>query len=102
MLVVRIALLRFSLPAKREAKNSDVQHAHEVLSRSVAILLYDLWPDSIQESDLLEVVRSKKEVGDDASTSSLLEVSFRRNDFRSSTKLEALMQNLRVFLHVYT
>jgi len=51
----------------------------------------------VKESDLLEVVRPKKERNDDgppSSQSSLPEVILRRNDFRSSTKLEALVQNL--------
>jgi hypothetical protein len=50
-----------------------------------------------QENDLLEVVRPKKERNGDgpsSSQNSLPEVILRRNDFRSSTKLEALVQNL--------
>jgi hypothetical protein len=53
---------------------------------------------ALQESDLLEVVRSTTERNGDApngSQNSLPEVILRRNDFRSSTKLEALVQNLR-------
>ncbi|KAI0931358.1 hypothetical protein AcW2_000267 [Taiwanofungus camphoratus] len=51
----------------------------------------------VKESDLLEVVRTKRENGDAPSTAqaSPSTVTLRRNDFRSSTKLEALMQNLR-------
>lgn len=53
----------------------------------------------LQESDLLEVVRpSKSGKSDEEATGSQdsePEVILRRNNFRSSTKLEALVQNLR-------
>lgn len=52
-----------------------------------------------QESDLVEVVISKKVKDEDAppaSQESLPEITLRRNDFRSSTKLDALLQNLRM------
>ncbi|KAI0828919.1 SNF2 family N-terminal domain-containing protein [Trametes gibbosa] len=48
----------------------------------------------VRESDLLEVVRSRKPVSDDAHAPTPT-VTLRRNDFRSSTKLEALIQDLR-------
>ncbi|KAK7686707.1 hypothetical protein QCA50_010307 [Cerrena zonata] len=44
----------------------------------------------VKESDLLEVIRTKSE--DDSSDATL---TLRRNDFRSSTKLDALLQHLR-------
>lgn len=56
----------------------------------------------LKECDLLEVVRSTKEQNGDGGASfqsSVPEVKLRRNDFRSSTKLEALVQNLRRRLH---
>lgn len=50
--------------------------------------------EPVAESDLLEVIRAPKtENNGDGVTST---VTLRRNDFRSSTKLEALLQNLRV------
>jgi DNA repair protein RAD5 len=52
-----------------------------------------------QESDLLEVVRPKVEQECPGTTEeacqSAPEVQLRRNNFRSSTKLEALIQHLR-------
>ena len=53
----------------------------------------------LQESDLLEVVRSKKKRDEEApatSQNSAQEVILRRNDFQSSTKLDALILNLRM------
>ncbi|OSX66957.1 hypothetical protein POSPLADRAFT_1175676 [Postia placenta MAD-698-R-SB12] len=52
----------------------------------------------VKEGDLLEVVRTKQELPEDGSAagqSSPPTIILRRNDFRSSTKLEALLQNLR-------
>jgi len=55
----------------------------------------------IREQDLIEVIRTKNEAGEGDETSNadgpskVPKVVLRRNDFRSSTKLEALMQNLR-------
>ncbi|KAI8990572.1 SNF2 family N-terminal domain-containing protein [Trametes punicea] len=52
----------------------------------------------VQESDLLEVVRSRNNSGDspgDGTQTRNPTVMLRRNDFRSSTKLEALIQDLR-------
>ncbi|KAJ3556710.1 hypothetical protein NM688_g1873 [Phlebia brevispora] len=50
----------------------------------------------VQESNLLEVVRQKPKIGDDGNgAASAASVSLRRNTFRSSTKLDALLQNLR-------
>ncbi|KAI0756307.1 SNF2 family N-terminal domain-containing protein [Daedaleopsis nitida] len=57
----------------------------------------------VKESDLLEIVRTKQNTGDysngdkagDDSQPSSSTVMLRRNDFRSSTKLEALVQRLR-------
>ncbi|KAL6304876.1 SNF2 family N-terminal domain-containing protein [Sparassis latifolia] len=50
----------------------------------------------LKESDLLEVVRTPHESTDNAKAEVPEPVvTLRRNDFRSSTKLEALMQNLR-------
>lgn len=47
----------------------------------------------VQEADLLEVMRKKQTSADeDAPPSSTF--TLRRNDFRSSTKLDALIQNL--------
>ena len=51
-----------------------------------------------QESDLLEVVRSRQnssDKGEDGTQAPTPSVTLRRNDFRSSTKLEALVQDLR-------
>ena len=45
----------------------------------------------VQESDLLEIVRTGKPEDTDSSGT----VTLRKNDFRSSTKLDALLQNLR-------
>ncbi|KAI0640000.1 SNF2 family N-terminal domain-containing protein [Trametes polyzona] len=52
----------------------------------------------VQESDLLEIVRSRNNSGDkpgDDAQAPTPTVTLRRNDFRSSTKLEALVQDLR-------
>ncbi|KAI0363760.1 hypothetical protein BV20DRAFT_957615 [Pilatotrama ljubarskyi] len=52
----------------------------------------------VQESDLLEIVRSRNNSGDepgDGTQAPSSTVTLRRNDFRSSTKLEALVQDLR-------
>ncbi|OSD03366.1 hypothetical protein PYCCODRAFT_1366011 [Trametes coccinea BRFM310] len=52
----------------------------------------------VQESDLLEVVRSRNNSGSEAGDGTQAptqSVTLRRNDFRSSTKLEALAQDLR-------
>ncbi|RPD82238.1 hypothetical protein L226DRAFT_541643 [Lentinus tigrinus ALCF2SS1-7] len=52
----------------------------------------------VKESDLLEIVRSRQNSGDKASDDGqppTSTVMLRRNDFRSSTKLEALVQHLR-------
>lgn len=46
-----------------------------------------------QESDLLEVVRTKPKSEDESDDTPT--VTLRRNDFRSSTKLDALLQHLR-------
>ncbi|KZT08557.1 uncharacterized protein LAESUDRAFT_648872 [Laetiporus sulphureus 93-53] len=54
--------------------------------------------DPVKESDLIEVVRVKQQNGDASGSDIQPErpaVTLRRNDFRSSTKLDALMQNLR-------
>ncbi|CAL1694577.1 unnamed protein product [Somion occarium] len=48
----------------------------------------------VKESDLLEVVRTKPKT-EDGETGSTQTVTLRRNDFRSSTKLDALVQHLR-------
>jgi len=56
-----------------------------------------------QESDLLEVVRPKGKQLDGGTNDSrdvLPEVILRRNDFRSSTKLEALVRHLRASLQL--
>lgn len=53
-------------------------------------LLLDL--NSAQENDLLEVVRTKREGNDSSSFEPT--ITLRRNDFRSSTKLDALMSHL--------
>lgn len=45
----------------------------------------------LQEGDLLEVIRTGKPGESDGSGT----VTLRKNDFRSSTKLDALLQNLR-------
>ena len=47
------------------------------------------------ESDLLEVIRAPKTENDVDGPAPT--VTLRRNDFRSSTKLEALLQNLRTY-----
>jgi hypothetical protein len=50
----------------------------------------------LQESDLLELIQSNHAVGSQSrSQVPSSEVKLRKNDFRSSTKLEALVQNLR-------
>ncbi|KAI0360987.1 hypothetical protein OH77DRAFT_1492142 [Trametes cingulata] len=52
----------------------------------------------VQESDLLEIVRSRNNSGDETGGGTQAPsstVTLRRNDFRSSTKLEALVQDLR-------
>ncbi|TFY83512.1 hypothetical protein EWM64_g492 [Hericium alpestre] len=52
----------------------------------------------VKESDLLEVVKPRKREENDTplgSQQSVPEVTLRRNDFRMSTKLDALVQNLR-------
>ena len=58
------------------------------------LVLSTLLLTTVQESDLLEVVRSRQEhnLNDVDAPSST--VTLRRNDFRSSTKLDALLQNL--------
>ncbi|THG99879.1 hypothetical protein EW026_g2563 [Hermanssonia centrifuga] len=47
----------------------------------------------VRESDLLEVLRSNP--AEDISPGAASSITLRRNDFRSSTKLDALLQNLR-------
>ncbi|KAI0334349.1 hypothetical protein GY45DRAFT_1318351 [Cubamyces sp. BRFM 1775] len=52
----------------------------------------------VEENDLLEVVRSRQnssDKGEDGTQAPTPSVTLRRNDFRSSTKLEALVQDLR-------
>ncbi|KAH9929764.1 SNF2 family N-terminal domain-containing protein [Fomitopsis serialis] len=49
----------------------------------------------VKESDLIEVVRSKTQAEGKEPQASRPAVTLRRNDFRSSTKLEALLQNLK-------
>ena len=49
----------------------------------------------VREGDLLEVVK-RSDVGEEGSRPKVL---IRRNDFISSTKIEALLQNLREFPH---
>ncbi|KAH9837360.1 SNF2 family N-terminal domain-containing protein [Rhodofomes roseus] len=49
----------------------------------------------IKESDLIEVVRTKAETDSVESQASRPTVTLRRNDFRSSTKLEALLRDLQ-------
>ncbi len=49
----------------------------------------------------MEIVRSRNDSGDkagDPTQASTQTVTLRRNDFRSSTKLEALVQDLRMCL----
>jgi DNA repair protein RAD5 len=56
----------------------------------------------LQASQLLEVVRkSKNGEALPSSQSSQPEVTLRRNDFHSSTKLEALVKNLRMCTHIF-
>ncbi|EMD42287.1 hypothetical protein CERSUDRAFT_79878 [Gelatoporia subvermispora B] len=49
----------------------------------------------VKESDLLEVVRDKDAKADESTQGPTPTFALRRNDFRSSTKLDALLQNLR-------
>ena len=53
----------------------------------------------MQERDLLEIIRTKQDSGEGPSAAGTQPtqstVTLRRNDFRSSTKLEALLQHLR-------
>ncbi|KZT73229.1 hypothetical protein DAEQUDRAFT_721807 [Daedalea quercina L-15889] len=49
----------------------------------------------VKESELIEVVRMKTEADTTEPQASRTAVTLRRNDFRSSTKLEALLQNLK-------
>lgn len=51
--------------------------------------------EPVSESDLLEVIRTGKP-GDVAGS-----VTLRKNDFRSSTKLDALLQNLRTSISTF-
>lgn len=59
----------------------------------------------VKEQDLIEVLRPKpgqgspqqEPTGSEREDTSTSEVFLRRNDFRSSTKLDALVQNLRVY-----
>jgi hypothetical protein len=86
-------------------KSKGVLRVRVAPSRFVAryAFLRHILTSALQESDLLEVVRSTKERNGDApngSQNSLPEVILRRNDFRSSTKLEALVQNLRRRLNI--
>ena len=53
-----------------------------------------------QEGDLLEIVRSRHNSDNqpqDSAQATLPAVTLRRNDFRSSTKLEALVKHLRTY-----
>ena len=55
----------------------------------------------VQEGDLLEVVRSRQNSNEGSSNPQqppTPAITLRRNDFRSSTKLEALVQRLRQYL----
>ncbi|KAI0732417.1 SNF2 family N-terminal domain-containing protein [Fomitopsis betulina] len=49
----------------------------------------------VKESDLIEVVRTKTEADSEELQASRPAITLRRNDFRSSTKLEALLQDLK-------
>ncbi|KAG6830349.1 hypothetical protein H0H92_001142 [Tricholoma furcatifolium] len=49
----------------------------------------------IKSSDLIEVVRRKRDPEISSSQASEPEVTLRRNDFQTSTKLQALLKNLR-------
>lgn len=57
----------------------------------------------LQESDLVEIVRHKQVAEDDSNDTATptQTVTLRRNNFRSSTKLEALLQNLSMYSFVY-
>jgi hypothetical protein len=100
MLAVKIVLSATLRRVRNVVKNRDVPLVRVVLSRFVAYLIsLAVMLTALQESDLLEVVRPQKGRSGDlpsSSQSSLPAVILRRNDFRSSTKLEALVQNLRM------
>lgn len=103
MTAVRTASFAISHRAKNEERSQGVLLAPAGLLKLAPSYLLKGVPSSqlLQESDLLEVVRSKKERDEDAlptSQSSAPEVILRRNDFRSSTKLDALVANLRMSL----
>src|SRR5438105_155993 len=79
--------------AKKRARCNAVLPARKVQSTSVHSLSNrgDILI-AAQESDLLEVVRTQRDSARGAAN-----VMLRRNDFRSSTKLDALADNLSRF-----
>lgn len=82
----------------REDKNPAVPLAHAVPSRLASPFPVSLVIDRFlpQSTDLVEILRKEKDSfriqASDASP------VLRRNNFQSSTKLDALIQNLRWFL----
>jgi DNA repair protein RAD5 len=66
------------------------------LQVSLRLFLSDFSTEPLlQASKLVEVVRTKSEEGATSSQPVKQEITLRRNDFQSSTKLDALLHNLR-------
>jgi hypothetical protein len=94
-LAVRIVSFLTSVFARRGDKNPIVPHVRMVPSRLVfppIALAIDRLPP--QSTDLVEILRKEK---DPVLCSFESGPVLRRNDFQSSTKLEALIRNLRGF-----
>jgi hypothetical protein len=98
-LAVRIVSSLTSVSAKREDKNPAVPRAHTVPSRLVSLFPIILVIDKFrpQSTDLVEILRKEKDSAFRIQASDAGPV-LRRNNFQSSTKLDALIQNLRWFL----
>jgi hypothetical protein len=76
--------------AERKEKKDVARLALPVLLRYTLTTAVVSWLNEYQESDLLEVVKSEP-----TASQPMKRVALRRNDFQTSTKLEALLRNLR-------
>ena len=99
-LAVRIVSSLISAYAKREDKNLIVPHAHMVPSRLGSpfpiVLVINRFP--YQSTDLVEILKKEQDPDFGGFQTSDAGPVLRRNNFQSSTKLDALIQSLRAFL----
>jgi DNA repair protein RAD5 len=87
---------------REEEKRCPICSHGPIKVRSLMPIIFEVTDSVLQASQLLEVVRkSKNDEGLPGSQNSQPEVTLRRNDFNSSTKLEALVKNLRMHPEIF-